>query len=539
MLKKILLIMALFLCIAIAPAYAAIDECSVNSSQNSVVIRGTAAPNSQLLLTVVKKGAAENSFFDDVAYQNQQTTDANGHFVFDFKMRDAGQYTAYASTPENTYTYDFVFSNSDSVNSVIQSINAAKSASEISTIIKENRYGAGLYIVESSEEPNYSYIAELIMSGKPYDTSDADNVLKLFRQYMIYGYLKDKKIENVFTLNSYLDISSIDGTEIFTDDIFKPSHQIETTKRISGKSLKSYSEFANVLTEQMSLALIMNPNGYGNIEKVCKTFEKRIGINTSKANSTVYRSLYGKSFASFSELKEKFDELCTQIPSGGNGGGGGGSGSGGGGSANNNTQGGFVTGSVNTGLEQVPIDTSKPTNTVFKDLDGYDWAVESIVELYKKGIVSGRTDDTYAPSENITRSEFVKLVASAFNLNSGTGRLPFEDTNAESWDYPYIKAAYEAGIINGISSTEFGCTLPITRQDMAVILCRAAKTSPADDASVKRFADDNDIRDYAYNDVYALRNAGIINGDDKNMFNPHNPATRAEAAMIIYAAIRQ
>ena len=52
--------------------------------------------------------------------------------------------------------------------------------------------------MESSEEPNYSYIAELIMSGKPYDTSDADNVLKLFRQYMIYGYLKDKKIENVF-----------------------------------------------------------------------------------------------------------------------------------------------------------------------------------------------------------------------------------------------------------------------------------------------------------------------------------------------------
>ena len=86
MLKKILLIMALFLCIAAMPAYAAIDECSVNSSQNSVVIRGTAAPNSQLLLTVVKKGATESSFFDDVAYQNQQITDANGQFVFDFKM---------------------------------------------------------------------------------------------------------------------------------------------------------------------------------------------------------------------------------------------------------------------------------------------------------------------------------------------------------------------------------------------------------------------------------------------------------------------
>ena len=538
MIKKILLITALFLCIAAVPAYAAIDECSVNSSQNSVVIRGTAVPNSQLLLTVVKKGASADSFFDDVAYQNQQTTNSNGQFLFDFKMKDAGQYTAYASTPEDTYTYDFVFSNADSVNSVIQSINASKSASEISAIIKENRYGAGLYIVETDEEPNYAYIAELIMSGKPYDTSDVDNVLKKFRQYLIYGYLKDKKIENVFTLNSYLDISSISGTEIFTEDVFKASHQLETTKRISGKSIRGYSDFANTLTEQMSLALIMNPNGYGNIEKVCKTFEERIGIDTSKANSTVYRSLYGKNFASFSDLKKSFNELCGQMSSGGNGGGSSSGGSGSGGSSNN-TQGGFVTGGSNTGLEQVPIDTSKPVNTVFKDLDGYEWAVESIVGLYKKGIVSGRTEDTYAPSENITRSEFVKLVASAFNLNGGTGRLPFEDTSTESWDYPYIKAAYEAGVINGISSTEFGCVLPITRQDMAVILCRAAKTPPADDASVKRFADDNSIKDYAYNDVYALRNAGIISGDDRNMFNPHNTATRAEAARMIYAAIGQ
>lgn len=533
MLKKFLLIVAIFICMASVPAYAAIDECAVNFTQSSVHVEGTAAPDAQLLLSVVKKGLAENGLI----YQDQKMTDESGTFSFDFKMKEAGLYTAYASTPEETYKYDFVFADSDSVKGLIQNINAASSGEDIRTILKENRYAAGLYLTGIEAEPDYSYIAGLVMAGKPYDASNADSVLKLFQQFMLYGYLKDKQVENIFSYQSYLDISSIEGIEVFGGGIFKEVHAIEATNRISGKSFKSYEEFSNALIEQMTLALIMEPNGYGNIEKVCKQFEKRIGIDTSKANITVYTSLYGKNFASFSELKKTFDALCAQISSGSQGNKPGG-GSGGGGHTSGSSQGGFVTGTPNTELEQVPIDTTKPVVTVFKDLDGYDWAAESIAELYNKGIVSGRTEDLFAPAEHITRSEFVKLVAVAFDLNAGNGRLPFEDTDVNGWDYPYIKAAYEAGVISGISSIQFGGSLSITRQDMAVILRRAADIAPADDASVKRFIDDNAISDYAYDDVYALRNAGIISGDDANRFNPNDFATRAEAARMIYMAIQ-
>lgn len=535
MLKRILLTAAAVLAAAAAPAYAAIDECTVNSSTDIVSISGTADKNGQVLLTVVEKGAAADEFFENTAYQDQLRADADGHFSFEFKMTEAGLYTVYASTPSETYTYDFVFSNAEAADSVIEKINAAGSAAEISALLEENRYAAGLYITEISAEPDYGYIAELMFSSKPYDTDDANSVLALFRQYMIYGYIKDGSASNVFDLDAYLDISSIDGMEIFTDDIFKESHELDATKRISGQSFKNHDEFAKAIAEQSALALIANPNGYGNVQKVCERFDDVIGIDTSDAGSEVYKQLSGKIFDSFDELGKKFEELCkaqqgTPNPGGGGGGGGGGSRPSGG-------SGGIVSGGNNKPLEEIPVTDTPQNESVFNDLAGYEWARESIDALYELGIVAGRTENTFCPGDNITRSEFVKLVALAFDLSAGTGRLPFEDTSSDSWDYEYIKAAYDSGIVNGISASEFGCGLQITRQDMAVMLRRASEAAPADDASVRRFADDNDISDYAYDDVYALRSAGIINGDESNRFNPSAPATRAEAAKMIYAAM--
>ena len=54
----------------------------------------------------------------------------------------------------------------------------------------------------------------------------------------------------------------------------------------------------------------------------------------------------------------------------------------------------------------------------------------------------------------------------------------------------------------------------------------------------ERFADDRLISEYAYDADYGLRFKGIINGDENNMFRPFDNATRAEAAVIVYSAIK-
>ena len=53
------------------------------------------------------------------------------------------------------------------------------------------------------------------------------------------------------------------------------------------------------------------------------------------------------------------------------------------------------------------------------------------------------------------------------------------------------------------------------------------------------FADESHIADYAKDAVYTLGGAYIINGDEDNMFHPQNSITRAEAAQLLYNALKK
>ena len=547
MISKIIFSVAAVMAMTSAAALASIDICSVDPETNSVVIEGSAEPNEQVLLTVIKKGASADDFFDNMAYQYQKESGADGSFRFDFKMDEAALYTAYASTREETFTYDFVFTSNSSAKSIIERINSASSVSGIEDILREERYAAGLFLPECDAEPDYPYISAWIDSGKPYQTDNIDRVINTFKEFLAYGYVKNGDVDNLFDLEQYLRIEDIPGSEIFTADIFKESHQQEVTRRMKDKEFETRQEFEDAVTEQMALALIQDPDGYANVETVCETFADRIGIDVSDGSAAVWRGLYGKSFSNFDALRDAFEELAEETgnsgSSGGSGGGGGGGGSsfGGGGSSagGGSTSSGAVSSSTGSTPEKLPMDTEETYETVFTDLGGYDWALEAITSLYDEGIISGRSETVYAPADNVTRSEFVKMVVLAFNISDNGGRIPFTDVSEDGWDREYISAAYNAGIIDGISASEFGCSMPITRQDMAVIIQRASGIENIDTDTAEKFADDWQISNYAYNAAYALKSEGVMVGDNNNMFNPKNTATRAEAAKVIYTASRQ
>ena len=71
---------------------------------------------------------------------------------------------------------------------------------------------------------------------------------------------------------------------------------------------------------------------------------------------------------------------------------------------------------------------------------------------------------------------------------------------------------------------------------MSLIIYNILKSQGNVPANVEKytFADDAEISNYASEAVYTLRAMGIINGDDNNKFNPNSPATRAEAAVMLY-----
>ena len=56
----------------------------------------------------------------------------------------------------------------------------------------------------------------------------------------------------------------------------------------------------------------------------------------------------------------------------------------------------------------------------------------------------------------------------------GQGGLPFVDVSANAWYYETVKAAYEAGLMNGVTDTEFAPNAPLTRAMIWTILARAS-----------------------------------------------------------------
>lgn len=244
------------------------------------------------------------------------------------------------------------------------------------------------------------------------------------------------------------------------------------------------------------------------------------------------------SLASFKRLFGDAAEESTKqnnTNTGGTGGSGGGGGAGGG-TSNKKPSVEVVVGENYTAPEVSVPAPSKPEIT---DISGH-WGKQAIDYLVNAGIVSGRPDGSFSPDENITREEFTKLIVLAFNFYKEGDEANFKDVEKTSWSYPYIASAVKCGIVNGVDDESFNPSENISREDMTVILYRAYQRTVEShfrgELEVK-FKDFDEVSEYAKNSVSMLSNLNLISGDGEN-FNPHSFATRAEASQILYNVLK-
>lgn len=189
--------------------------------------------------------------------------------------------------------------------------------------------------------------------------------------------------------------------------------------------------------------------------------------------------------------------------------------------------------------EAVPPQTAPPEQAGFHDLETVAWAAQSIEYLAGKGVLQGKEDGRFYPDDMVTREEFVKIMVCAFNLFDSGAVSEFEDVVPDAWYAPYVASAYRAGLVTGVSETEFGTGRQISRQDMAVILSRIYTLSGGKAViTAAPFADDGQIAAYAKEAVMTLCSAGVVNGVGDNRFDPEGTATRAEAAKMVYELLK-
>ena len=340
--------------------------------------------------------------------------------------------------------------------------------------------------------------------------------------------------------------------------IYEQYKAMDEDDRKSAKE-KTYSlgagnadEFVTAFSGAVLNTRLVNAGQYTNVQNILKenadlfdgTDVSSISINEAKyiISHISERDITIDAIAALIEEAEENAESTGNTGSGGSGGGGGGGGGAAGGSStvpgssiglNINTETGQIGTSV--GSDENGNETSSVT---FSDLSGYDWAETAVYHLAGIQVINGYGDGTFRPGESVTREAFVKMLVSALDIPMGGSGSSFSDVPADRWSYSYVSAAAAAGIVTGVSDTEFAPEANITRQDAAVMLYRALQYK-GNTLSVGEltFTDGSSIAEYARDAVSALSAVGVINGMDDGSFAPDGITSRAQAAVMIYRVV--
>ena len=121
---------------------------------------------------------------------------------------------------------------------------------------------------------------------------------------------------------------------------------------------------------------------------------------------------------------------------------------------------------------------------------------------------------------------------------SNTAKCSFNDAKEHDWFYRYVASAYENGFVEGDGDNKFNPDAYISREDIATILYRAVKAKGNNLKKVSEYSQFNDydlISHYAQEAIKELKSAGIINGMEDDTFRPKSNATRAQAAVMLWA----
>jgi len=183
---------------------------------------------------------------------------------------------------------------------------------------------------------------------------------------------------------------------------------------------------------------------------------------------------------------------------------------------------------------------------IFTDVSSSHWAKNYIEALYRKGIVKGRDANIFAPNENMTRAEFVKVVLKAIEAETENPddikTAPFSDVPLYAWYAPYVKKAKDLNLISGYQDGTFGPDEVINRAEAIKIIFTAfnfdltKRTLSASVDAKQRFADLRKAEWYFPYADFAIQN-GIMQGvpsENNNFryFRPSEPITRAEMAKL-------
>ena len=174
------------------------------------------------------------------------------------------------------------------------------------------------------------------------------------------------------------------------------------------------------------------------------------------------------------------------------------------------------------------------TNTTFLDVPINEWFTPFVNKLVNWDAVSGYSDNTYRPGNNINRAEIAKIVTKIFNLDipEEVTENPFPDVPKNTWFAPYVLAVKNAGIINGYANGNYGPRNFVTRSEAMKISLLSKYSESEIQGNNNPFSD---IPNGSWYEKYVLFGVSknVVNGYSDGTFRAEENLSRGAMAKIV------
>lgn len=169
----------------------------------------------------------------------------------------------------------------------------------------------------------------------------------------------------------------------------------------------------------------------------------------------------------------------------------------------------------------------------FDDVSEDHWAHGAIGTAVAKGYVDGYPDGTFKPNQDVTRAEFVRMLADAMKLPSSQGGSP--------WYQPFVAVLMEYDVLLASDFDDYKA--PISRLEIMRLVARGLDRETQYEGYMDAFSglyngdlpfiDYRDMADEDLPYIALAYGSGIMNGYPDASMGLHKTATRAEAVVMI------
>ena len=181
-------------------------------------------------------------------------------------------------------------------------------------------------------------------------------------------------------------------------------------------------------------------------------------------------------------------------------------------------------------------ETTETTKLNFTDVKETDWFFKGVEYVVDKGVMSGVSENEFAPSGKLTRAMLVQMLYNMESRPACDAENAFMDVPVGQWYTDAVIWANDAKIVSGMGEGLFAPNMEITREQMVAMLYNYAKYRGYDvtaSADLSAFADTASVSAWAQPAMQWAVAEGYISGMGDSQLAPQGTATRAEIASVI------